>query len=56
MLTEGKLQANQLYLIRAKAVGTVSFTLNNVRIQPTDESPVNLNTPGYTVSISGNYA
>lgn len=55
VLTEGKLQANQPYLIRAKAAGTVSFTLNNVRIQPTDESPVNLNTPGYTVSICGNY-
>lgn len=55
VLTEGKLQANQPYLIRAKAAGTVSLTLSNVRIQPTDESPVNLSTPGYTVSICGNY-
>lgn len=54
-LQNGKLLANQPYLIKAKATGSYTFTLNDVTIKSTEENEIKLNTPDFTITMTGNY-
>lgn len=55
LMKEGKLAANQPYLIRAKSTGTHTFTFKNVTVKPTEENRAQVASNGYEASMNGNY-
>lgn len=54
-LQEGKLSANQPYLIRAKTTGEHHFTFNNVTVRATEENRAQLAANGFDIRMNGNY-